>query len=110
MRNVYLIALEGQGDEHATVVDQVTWDWIHSDYQESESNTETPPAGVKFLPFDEDEGTVMVTPGSWDNDRAIAVLSNISGYKEGYFDISEAREAITENGDTLVDEYQGYIY
>jgi hypothetical protein len=117
--NVYLIVVKGQGDEAAAVVDQETWDWIHSDPPKDLGviwdELPTMPARVRdaIVKEGDPEGGV-VTIGSHVNDRALVVI-HIEGAAlyASYGDSDEeiwAKKWIRENEHTLVDRYDGMIY
>lgn len=128
--NVYLLVLTGQGDTEIKVVDKETWGWIFGPSGRPEtgkSGWDDPfvPAyqREKILadrrenegPSDEDDeegdrDVIRITSGSWQNDRALLAYSSERYKAETYYSIESAMRAITNLGDAIVEEFDGYIY
>jgi hypothetical protein len=117
--DVYLISLSGQGDQDYKVVDKETFDWICSSNkgkpkgEEKESgwyDTTVPQSQIELLNQDGDanDSQVYLTSGSYQNDRALFCAS-LPQY-DSIYSIKELMSKLKENGDTLVDEWEGYIY
>lgn len=120
---VYLIVLQGQGDEYAAIVDKETWDWINSDVPEyaigksSWSERATMPQRVREAidkANEADPEDPQMTCGSFDNDRAMHVCAYHAAL---YCDMGdedetrrEAKRWARENGHKIVDTYEGCIY
>ena len=103
--DVFLIVLEGQGDVDVGLVNQETWNWIHSDYKsEDNSYKEDIPQSILDT-YDDNYGTkINVSIGSFDNDRAL------QSPKISFSSIKDAMSYIQENNCKLVDEFFGCIY
>ena len=126
MKNkMYLVILNGGGDNFIKVVDQETFDWICSDdggfpadYDDDSSWIDqiVPTSQLEKMkaewnaltPMQPVEFEFRITSGSWDNDRAIGAKP-ADGY-DTYDTVKEAKKAIKHNGDKLEDEYQGDMY
>lgn len=103
MKKMYLIILQGGGGTDIKLVPYAAKAWIESAYPANME--ETIPADVKegFEDYYE-EDTLLVTPGSGDNDRALVV----QGY--GFNSTTDAHKYARKNDIEIVDEYHGYIY
>jgi len=116
MKFLYLISLEGQGDETKTLVDQETWDWIHSPrptfVNHSAREMETLPASVReALEEDEHFDGVFVTSGTCENDRAIAAPGvKLGGVRASFGSTMRLLAFVRANDIDIVDEYHGCIY
>ncbi len=116
---VYLIVLQGGGDTYAKVVDEETYNWVTSDDMGQPQDMEdencwedqlVPASQVTKLKAlgDGDAYPLMITSGSWENDRAIAARC-MDGYEE-CDTVAEALDDIRRNGHKLVDQYNGCMY
>lgn len=103
MKKMYLIILQGGGDTDIKLVPFAAKAWIESAYPVDMEET-IPPEVREGFEDDYEEDTVIVTPGSGDNDRALAV----QGY--GLYSTTDAHKYARKNGIEIVDEYHGYIY
>lgn len=103
--NVFLIVLEGQGDIDVGLVNQETWDWIHSGYNSNNHAYEEHVPQTILDAYEEKYGKkITISIGSYDNDRAI------QSPKISFSSIEEAMSHIEKNNCTLVDEFFGCIY
>lgn len=115
--DVYFIITEGQGDFYLNVVDKECFDWVNSNWPFDDNRSSgVDPNTPKWLidkrdtEFeDEHDADVVITIGSYDNDRALACMS-IGTYDQTYFKVKDALDAVKERGDELKDEYHGLIY
>lgn len=108
--NVYLVVLEGGGDEWVGLVNEETWNWIMQGFDSAKTegysyNEDVPQELIDAYPKREYQATtVLVTTGSYDNDRALAAP------KIDFTSIKKAEQYIKKNNCHLVDEYYGCIY
>lgn len=106
---MYLVQLQGGGDEIITLVKPCVWEWILSDYQGG-SGYETVPEEVvaEFKAHDKaswiKDGQIHVTSGSFDNDRAIAAPGI------NFDTMKEAHKYAKDNNLEIEDYYEGYLY
>ena len=119
MKKVYLIRLTGGGDIDEKFVDEEAWNWITSDDMgqrpedvgESGWDAQLVPGSIKKLMknlYGEDE--VMITSGSWDNDRALMCPENVS-IDHSKVDYGALRDSLKEQGFEYTGEvYEGCIY
>jgi len=122
METVYLIELRGQGDVEQKFVNQETWDWIISDDQgrgpDAEEHSwldQLVPQSVKDfwkkhydIPYEDEP--IMLTSGSWGNDRALMSPSTVD-VDFTKVDWHDLRNSLLKQGFKLSDEeYDGYIY
>lgn len=119
MKYAYLIVLSGQGDTYGAIVDQDVWDWINSPYEGERNELWYAPEKVKHAVIEEavnacDVPEVYVTSGSWDNYRALVVVSHPAACLFSHFgDWSAARDAedwAKENDYRIVATYHGCVY
>lgn len=111
----YLIDCRGQGDVHAALVSQETFDWINSFMNFERESTlidKTVPSRqqeCRKKQFGDDE--IHITCGSYQNDRAMHVVSDVNGLEgEIFTDAIELQSAIREHGIVIEDTFEGYIY
>ena len=103
----YMIVLTGQGDTYVTLANPEAEEWIHSPYPPmlNGSAYEEMPAAVLAGHEDEVENTqVMVTRGSGDNDRAMAVPGPT------FYSVTDAMKYIRKNKIEITGEYNGHVY
>lgn len=125
MKQAYLVSLTGQGDTAVYVVDKEVWDWINSPRPQSAVNKSSwsewdfAPEKVKqavrelntrFADIEYDD--IIVTIGSYENDRCMVLDENCCLFAAQYTDtpLKEAYEWLTQNGYTIIDTYHGAIY
>lgn len=120
--NIYLIVLQGQGDEYVAVVDQETWDWINSDIPQSAhdddasawSEWELMPVRTRNALIANtrkgDEADPLITIGSYENDRAMAVCTASGAALYDAPDVADAKKWVKDNGYMIVETYRGCIY
>jgi hypothetical protein len=108
--DVFLVVLTGQGDIEVKVIDKDTWDWLNgpSGRPDGKSSWLDPFVPATQLALQPEKGYWNLTSGSWENDRAL--LLNSTGAYKTYWSRREALAAIRRMGDTVVDEYEGFIY
>lgn len=117
--DAYLLVLQGQGDEYATLVDKETWDWINS--PPPKNRTSNGWSELSIMPkwirdaCKKSGDDPCITIGSYQNDRAlVASMSEGNGIFADMdsYGASEknARQFAEENGYTIVAEYEGCIY
>lgn len=126
MKKVYLIRLEGGGDVDEKFVDEEAWNWIVSrdmgqhprDVGKSGWEDQNVPESVmealrkEYLAYDldPDDVTVMLTCGSWENDRALLCPSNVS-LDKSKLDWGALRDSLAEQGFEYTGEvFEGAIY
>lgn len=129
-KGVYLVILkDGGGDTYVRVVDEETWTWITNEDDGSNGSTDlewddrTCPRSVRRrlwerakdygedVPNDPEDFKVVITRGSWDNDRAIMSPPIVVDDARAEFDsVTDAVKWINRHGLTLKDEYHGYVY
>ena len=105
---VYLIGLSGQGDLMLTLVNKAVWDWVNSDYDASKISYYEPLSAEVIAEFvkqgDKKITEIMVTRGSFDNDRAIQAPGK-------YFSsMKELNAYLKKNNLEIEEEYEGCIY
>ena len=125
VRTCYLLVLQGQGDVEAKLVDQETWDWIHSDPERPPDNPsvwEDPnvPEALRAriskernqgLPEACQERGISISSGSWQNDRAVqAPALSVDEKEMAFWNISEAFKTAKALSLDILDSYHGYIY
>ena len=106
------------GDLSTSVVTKDVLDWIWSPYagsfKESSYMEEIPEYVTIWKDMETDLESqplaVWVTTGSFDNDRALCVNSNVRGYKDIYHDVVEFFQDLRKNGDVVVDVFEGMDY
>ncbi len=109
-KGLYLIHLSGGRDSSLSLVTEDVWNWIHSGYDsEKSSYYEELSEAVKeqmrlHNKYEPDCSSVMVTIGTYDNDRAI----NAPGIEFG--SMKELFKYVKENDIEIIDEYEGGIY
>jgi hypothetical protein len=108
---LYLVVLEGGGDIQVSLVNKAVWDWIDLpfDSQEYGYYEAVPPAVLDEAKRHDTEsyfkdGTMRVTSGSYDNDRAMFAPGR------RFDEVDEAHEYAKANMVDIVDTYEGYIY
>jgi hypothetical protein len=117
MPKYYLIWLQGQGDTHAKVVDEESWNWI----TEPKLNIPTPQSIIdRYVKAEGDREEIegfKATSGSWKNDRALIVpgiyyknhhLDSFSDATECMEDVSRWKKLLKIKG--WEDSFEGYIY
>lgn len=110
MENMYLLVLQGGGDENIRLVNSTIWNWVISDYQYYENGYEPLSKEVlsEFKKYNKEKrlqnGCILVSSGSFDNDRAILA----PGME--FASLTEAFSYAKENDINIVDEYYGNIY
>ena len=119
MIKVYQIKLQGMGDFEEKFVDQEAWDWITSqdpgqlpsDAGESSWEDQIVPDAVRQEIKKEYGGEeIMVTSGSWENDRAIMCPENVS-IDHAKLDRGELRASLAAQGFEYTGEvYEGCLY
>jgi hypothetical protein len=120
MKKVYLIRLTGGGDIDEKFVDEEAWNWITSndmgqrpqDVGESCWEDRLMPASIKTLLTNEGWTTnnMKITSGSWDNDRALMCLENVS-VDWSKLDLGSMRDSLKQQGFEYTGEiYEGCIY
>lgn len=116
-QEVYIIELQGQGDVEIKIVGKETFEWLSSTPQfPRDSNSyydETAPQEQVDALHDEDpeqETSVYITTGSWENDRALAARTILRYAGASYDSMADAIEEIRKKGDRLVDTFSGCIY
>jgi len=116
----YILNLSGPGDHYLVIVDQVAWDWIMSNDpglppgktmgigrgQLSSWEDRLVPDSLKER-IEESGGTVELTSGSWQNDRALCM---IDAGLECCDSIKEAMDWIKGHDMELVDDWEGCVY
>lgn len=119
MKKVYLIRLTGQGDIDEKFVDEEAWNWITSndmgqspeDVGEYSWEDQLVPDSIRKLiesAYDGEE--VMITSGSWDNDRALMCPENVA-IDKSKLDRGALRDSLKQQGFEYTGEvYEGYIY
>ena len=114
-KDVYLIHLTGQGDVEVAFVNKEVFDWINStdkgqapaDRGKSGWYDQTVPKFVSDrLPSD--ERGVFLTIGSFNNDRALAVigLKNVRSFTS----VRDAMAHVRRHNLNVVNEFEGSIY
>lgn len=115
--DVYLIVLMGQGDVDVRVVDKESFDWVNSinmgrpaGSRESSWVDSCVPESQRALwrAAGEESDELIITIGSWQNDRALAAQS-MSGF-DHYNTLAAALKAIYNAQARVVDTYEGMIY
>lgn len=112
---VYLLTLQGAGDTEATVVDEETFAWVTSedpgrpDNQSEEFLSSWPDQLVPESALNRMDERPILTSGSWQNDRALCAPA-AEGYKEVFWTVKEATDAIKERGDEIAGSWEGHIY
>ncbi len=108
---LYLVALDGGGDLQVTLVTQAVWDWIDLPFGSPDSSycEAVPPAVLEEAKRHGTEsyfkdGTMRITVGSYDNDRALFAPGR------QFDDVEDAHEYAKENKVDIVDTYEGFIY
>jgi hypothetical protein len=107
---MYLVQLQGGGDEMITLVKPCVWEWIVSDYQGTEGGYEAVPEEVvaEFKAHDKmswlKDGAIHVGSRSFDNDRAIAAPGL------DFETMKEAQKYAKTNNIEIEDYYEGYLY
>jgi len=121
-REVYLIVVTGQGDTEVKVVDEETFEWLDSPYPSETGEASVrdiiPPRIEEIMRAfwrndigeEMDDTDLSVSSGSWDNDRALMVVSTVEGYEAQYSSLKDALDDIKTQGDTVVDTWEGLIY
>ena len=109
-KKMYLINLSGGGDTTKSLVTEDVWNWINSGYNSDKSSyyedlsepiKEQMKLHNKYAP---NCSSIMVTIGSYDNDRAIQA----PGIE--FSSTKELMKYIKENDIEIVEEYEGCIY
>ena len=118
--NVHLVLLsEGDGDVYIYIHDPAFIAWCDKDpnfklgeYSKEESFPKKFVDIIQSRWTEEHNVGHRVTSGSWWNDRLINICSSTASgdYKELYFTIKEAMEAIRANNDVLTEEHHGLLY
>ena len=107
---VYIVVLNDyDGDSTISVVNKETIDWIDSDWKGGEESSyyETVPKGINIY----EEGTeAYITCGSFNNDRAMCVNSNIKGFDDVYHSWKEVLLTLQNNNVIIVDVWEGMSY
>ncbi len=83
--NKYLISLQGIGERAYLLVGPAAWDWLLSprpDFRKNLHLSEAVPAAVIEESGGKMPNTVVVTVGSCENDRAIALMEGFEAYDE----------------------------
>ena len=83
--NKYLISLQGVGESAYLLVVPAAWDWLLSprpDFRKSSHLSETVPTAVIEESGGKMSNTVIVTAGSCENDRAIALMEGFEAHDE----------------------------
>lgn len=125
----YSIVLTGQGDTQIYIVDKEVWDWVNSpisgkpDGHVSSWVDQLVPQKVidyhrkeeqKLADFNNRQPEfcdILITAGSWDNDRALnAIPITIDGEEALFFSVKELANFCREHDIEIVDSYEGYIY
>lgn len=110
MNKFYLITLSGGGDTEKKLVNQEVWDWIFSSYESKKSSYyEALPVEIlneikKHKFFNDGEKEIMVTRGSYENDRALHAPG------VSFESTKQVMNYLKENNLEISEEYDGYIY
>jgi len=121
--NVHLIILIGQGDTEIKIVDEETFTWIKSPPDQPTSDdpryinkctwidSQMPQSQKDKLRAIDGNENVIITSGSWENDRALQAC-NANGYEDIWPDsVGHAVKIIGWRDDSLQEEsYEGCIY
>lgn len=89
------------------MVNQAVWDWLDEPYDTSKSSyyEQLPPAVIEEMKKNNcDETSVLVTRGSYDNDRALAAPGKNFNSRQ------DLNKYLKENKISIEDEYDGYSY
>lgn len=102
----YLIHLSSNGDTIIKVINQITWNYIHTPRPKfvRHSATEKLPIGAE-ADTEEPTATIVVTSGSCENDRALQV-KGIARFTSP----NAYTKWVKENNFQILDEYTGCIY
>lgn len=107
-KKMYLINLSGGGDTTKSLVTEDVWNWINSDYNSDKSSyyedLSEPIKEQMRLHKNDNCSSIMVTIGSYDNDRAIQA----PGIE--FRSTKELIKYLKENDIEIVEEYEGCIY
>lgn len=105
MKNLWSLALLGQGDLFIHMVDAATFKWV------TERTAPCPDPILKHLKMTQKEVNTYGTLTSnhdWDNNRALSIGEERA--IKSFFSIRECLAWCIENEVHIVDEYEGYIY
>lgn len=107
----YLLVLSGGGDTVVKLVPQAVWDWVQADYGSAESSyaEPVPPAVVDLARTHGVEGhfkggTLHVSRGSAENDRAIAAPGPT------FDDVADAVKYAKTHKVSIEETFNGYLY
>ncbi len=119
MKKVYLIRLTGGSDIDEKFVDEEAWNWITSndmgqrpeDIGEHSWEDQLVPGSIKKLMESlYGEYEVMISSGSWDNDRALLCPENVA-IDKSKLDLGALRDSLKQQGFEYTGEvYEGCIY
>lgn len=103
----YLVTLQGGGDFYAALVDQETFNWINRDDTPGRKGRETGWTDSAAPDWLKKMETILVTSGSYQNDRAIyAVMNGGVTYNSALEAFTDAKQHQWE----IVDEWDGVMY